>query len=113
MRDIEINDASARSRLELRVRFCETDLMGIVHHGNYLSYFEAGRVEWLRKRGVTGAKALRHEAGERSSERLGRRTVEQTFGHRIEHDDTLVFVDRDDRFHRRPDDAEQSCFAKR
>src|SRR5688500_20322043 len=40
---------------ELRVRFCETDLMGIVHHGSYLVYFEAGRVEWLRRRGVTYA----------------------------------------------------------
>lgn len=29
--------------------------MGIVHHGNYLVYFEAGRVEWLRRRGVTYA----------------------------------------------------------
>ena len=27
--------------------------MGIVHHSNYLAYFEAGRVEWLRRRGVT------------------------------------------------------------
>jgi acyl-CoA thioester hydrolase len=40
---------------ELRVRFCETDLMGIVHHANHLLYFEAGRVEWLRRRGVTYA----------------------------------------------------------
>lgn len=40
---------------EMRVRFCETDLMGIVHHGNHLIYFEAGRVEWLRRRGVTYA----------------------------------------------------------
>lgn len=39
----------------LRVRFCDTDLMGIVHHGNYFAYFEAGRVEWLRRRGVTYA----------------------------------------------------------
>jgi acyl-CoA thioester hydrolase len=39
----------------VRVRFCETDLMGIVHHGSYLVYFEAGRVEWLRSRGVTYA----------------------------------------------------------
>lgn len=39
----------------MRVRFCETDLMAIVHHGSYLTYFEAGRVEWLRKRGVTYA----------------------------------------------------------
>ena len=29
--------------------------MGIVHHGNYLAYLEAGRVDWLRKRGVTYA----------------------------------------------------------
>jgi acyl-CoA thioester hydrolase len=40
---------------DLRVRFCETDLMGIVHHASYLTYFEAGRVEWLRRRGVTYA----------------------------------------------------------
>jgi acyl-CoA thioester hydrolase len=45
----------AASRLALRVRFCETDLMGIVHHANYLAYLEAGRVDWLRKRGVTYA----------------------------------------------------------
>ena len=38
---------------ELRVRFCETDLMGVVHHATYLAYFEVGRVEWLRKRGIT------------------------------------------------------------
>jgi acyl-CoA thioester hydrolase len=39
----------------IRVRFCETDLMGIVHHANYLAYFEEGRVDWLRKRGITYA----------------------------------------------------------
>jgi acyl-CoA thioester hydrolase len=43
----------ATSTLHIRVRFCETDLMGIVHHANYLAYCEAGRVEWLRRRGVT------------------------------------------------------------
>lgn len=41
------------SRLDIVVRFCETDLMGIVHHANYLIYFEAGRVDWLHKRGVS------------------------------------------------------------
>jgi len=40
------------SRHELRVRFVETDLMGIVHHATYLAYFEAGRVDWLHKRAV-------------------------------------------------------------
>ncbi len=40
------------SRYTLQVRFCETDLMGIVHHANYLTYFEAGRVDFLHKRGI-------------------------------------------------------------
>lgn len=38
--------------MRVRVRFCETDLMGIVHHGSYAAYLEVGRVEWLRRRGV-------------------------------------------------------------
>jgi acyl-CoA thioester hydrolase len=50
-----IDSQKSTSTTELRVRFCETDLMGIVHHGSYLVYFEAGRVEWLRQRGVTYA----------------------------------------------------------
>lgn len=41
------------SRMPLLVRFCETDLMGIVHHASYLTYFEAGRVDWLHRRGVS------------------------------------------------------------
>lgn len=36
----------------IRVRFGETDLMGIVHHAAYLSWFEVGRVEYLRRRGI-------------------------------------------------------------
>lgn len=34
--------------IEFRVRYKETDAMGVVHHGNYLTYFEMGRVELLR-----------------------------------------------------------------
>ena len=34
------------------MRFGETDLMGIVHHGTYISYFEVGRVEYMRRRGL-------------------------------------------------------------
>jgi acyl-CoA thioester hydrolase len=45
--------ATSSSTLQIRVRFCETDLMKIVHHAVYFTYFEAGRVEWLRRRGVT------------------------------------------------------------
>jgi acyl-CoA thioester hydrolase len=32
----------------IRVRFVETDAMGIVHHSNYLHYFEESRVAYLR-----------------------------------------------------------------
>jgi acyl-CoA thioester hydrolase len=41
------------SKTTLRVRFCETDLMGIVHHANYLQYFEAARVDFIHRRGET------------------------------------------------------------
>ncbi len=53
--DPTLHPTKATSACELRVRFCETDLMGIVHHANYLAYMEAGRVDWLHKRGVTYA----------------------------------------------------------
>jgi len=50
-----MDDPTSLTRMALRPRFCETDLMGIVHHANYLVYFEAVRVEWLRRRGVSFA----------------------------------------------------------
>ncbi len=50
-----LDPRATRTRSVLRVRFCDTDLMGIVHHANYLAYFEMGRVEWLRRRKVTYA----------------------------------------------------------
>lgn len=37
----------------VRVRYSETDQMGVVYHGNYAQYFEMGRVEWLRNKGVS------------------------------------------------------------
>ena len=39
--------------IQLRVRYGETDQMGVVYHGNYAQYFEVGRVEWLRKFGMS------------------------------------------------------------
>lgn len=50
-----IDPAGARSVVRMRVRFAETDLMGIVHHGSYALYLEQARVEWLRRRGVAYA----------------------------------------------------------
>lgn len=37
----------------VRVRYAETDQMGVVYHGNYAQYFEMGRVEWLRNLGLS------------------------------------------------------------
>lgn len=39
-------------RIRDRVRFVETDMMGVVHHANYLRWFEMGRVAYLRAAGV-------------------------------------------------------------
>ena len=36
----------------VRVRYAETDKMGIVYYANYFIYFEIGRVEYLRQRGL-------------------------------------------------------------
>jgi acyl-CoA thioester hydrolase len=35
-----------------RVGVADTDLMGIVHHANYVTYFERGRLEYMRRRGL-------------------------------------------------------------
>ena len=42
-----------KSSTKTRVRYSETDQMGVVYHGNYAQFFELGRTEWLRKLGVT------------------------------------------------------------
>ena len=38
--------------ITIRVRYAETDRMGLVHHANYLVYFEQGRTELLRSLGL-------------------------------------------------------------
>ena len=40
-------------QFSVRVRYAETDQMGVVYHGNYAQYFEMGRVEWLRNLGIS------------------------------------------------------------
>lgn len=37
--------------IQIRVRYAETDRMGLLHHANYLVYFEQARTELLRTRG--------------------------------------------------------------
>jgi len=41
------------NKITIRVRYNETDQMSYVHHGNYASYFEMGRLEWLRNKGIS------------------------------------------------------------
>lgn len=45
---------------EVRVRYAETDQMGIVHHSNYLVWFESGRSDLCRHRGFS-YKAMEQE----------------------------------------------------
>ena len=39
-------------KTRLRVRYAETDQMGVVYHANYLIWFEVGRVELIRALGI-------------------------------------------------------------
>ncbi|HEY7309591.1 MAG TPA: thioesterase family protein [Gemmataceae bacterium] len=39
--------------IAIRVRYAETDRMGLLHHANYLVYFEQGRTELLRTNGLS------------------------------------------------------------
>jgi len=38
---------------ELRVRYAETDQMGVVYHANYLAWCEVGRTDWIRAAGMS------------------------------------------------------------
>ncbi|TAN24371.1 MAG: acyl-CoA thioesterase [Acidobacteria bacterium] len=45
----------AVTETQVRVRYAETDQMGVVYHANYLVWFEVGRVEHLRQNGINYA----------------------------------------------------------
>ena len=40
------------SRTQITVRYAETDMMGVVYHGNYLPWFEVGRTNLLKELGL-------------------------------------------------------------
>ena len=42
----------AQHEIQIRVRYQETDAMGVLHHANYFTYFEMGRTELLRANGA-------------------------------------------------------------
>src|SRR5436305_1817003 len=117
--------------IQIRVRYAETDRMGLLHHANYLVYFEQARTELLRARGVTYKDLedqgfllvlTRVEARYRSPARYDdvltlRTTVTRTTAVRIEHryevlrdgtlvaegETTLACVDRDGRLQALPE----------
>lgn len=43
----------------IRVRYGETDQMGVVHHGKYAQYFEMGRIDWLDQFAISYAQMER------------------------------------------------------
>ena len=49
--------------IELRVRYAETDQMGVVYHANYLAWCEVGRTELIRQRGRSYAEIERLGVG--------------------------------------------------
>ncbi|MBR5201178.1 MAG: acyl-CoA thioesterase [Alistipes sp.] len=44
---------------KIRVEYHHTDQMGVVHHSNYVKFFEVARTEWLRANGLTYAEMER------------------------------------------------------
>jgi acyl-CoA thioester hydrolase len=49
----EPNPPSWSGEIPVRVRYAETDRMGLLHHANYLVFFEQGRTELLRQQGLS------------------------------------------------------------
>ena len=47
----DVVDLDAVRRTQVRVRYAETDRMGVVYYANYLVWFEVARTEWLRQTG--------------------------------------------------------------
>ena len=48
-----VSDGPVSRCTRVRVRYADTDSMGIAYHANYLVWFEVGRTEWLRESGWT------------------------------------------------------------
>ncbi len=79
-RDAKGADEGEFSETTVRVRYAETDQMGVVYHANYYIYFEIGRVEYMRERGVAYKEM---ETGGRQLHRGGRIQAAATGGRRV------------------------------
>jgi acyl-CoA thioester hydrolase len=104
MRTIEFHDTT------VRVRYAETDQMGVVYHANYLIWFEVGRVELMRAMGfeyktmeteddchiVVAEAHCRYEKSARYDEVLRIRTRVTEWRNRIVKFSYEIFRDLDD-----------------
>ena len=70
--------------IDLRVRYAETDQMGVVYYANYLVWFEVGRAEYCRKKGFVYAEL------EKMGYRLAVTDVECHYRSSARYDDTIV-----------------------
>jgi acyl-CoA thioester hydrolase len=73
---------------DLRVRYSETDQMGIVYHSHYLVWFEIGRTDWCRAAGLPYAEM------ERSGLYIPVTHVECAFRRRSSYDDPIRVLTR-------------------
>jgi acyl-CoA thioester hydrolase len=76
------------SRTEVTVRYAETDMMGVVYHGNYLPWFEVGRTTLLKELG------LAYRELEDSGYRLPVLEVGAKYFRPAVYDDTVTIVTR-------------------
>jgi acyl-CoA thioester hydrolase len=60
------------TEIEFRVRYAETDQMGVVYHTNYLVWCEMGRTDFIRARGMSYAEVERRGVGLAVSELTAR-----------------------------------------
>jgi len=51
MRSDKFQNSMEYAETTIRVRYAETDQMGVVYHGNYFTWFEVGRVDFCRQLG--------------------------------------------------------------
>lgn len=86
--DFEENLSKRVGEIKIRVRFSETDKMGITWHGNYFSWFEMGRTELLREAG------LAYRDLEESGTMFAVVSAECTYKHPAMYDDILTLKTR-------------------
>ena len=76
------------SRTQVTVRYAETDMMGVVYHGNYLPWFEVGRTTLLKELG------LAYRRMEEEGFRLPVLEVSARYLRPAVYDDTITIVTR-------------------